>query len=238
VLVDDSTDSVFLCVVDPTFQSADSVARYDLATGNRIATFSFPGATLADGGSNPYAGFPNDMAFDGAHALYVTDSFYGNVYKVTDLTADGAMAVWTNVPALAPATQGTFGADGITWDRASNFYVNNNNTGAVVRVPINANGTAGTAVVLSITPPLTHPDGQRQLDANTLLIADNAGFLVTVSLSGDGGTRTVIDNRLDAPTSVVQIGSTYWVSEGQITSALLTGTAPNLPFLVQRVVAY
>jgi hypothetical protein len=238
VLVDDSTHSLFLCAVDATFKSPDSVARYDLNTGSLIATFSFPGATLVDGGSNPYVGFPNDMVFDGAHALYVTDSFYGNIYKVADITTSAPMAVWTNVPALAPATQGTFGADGITWDGASSFYVNNNNTGAVVRVPINANGTAGTAVVLSVTPALSHPDGQRQLDASTLLIADNAGSLVTVSLSGDAGTTTVLDNRLNAPTSVVKVGSHYWVSEGQITTSLLTGTPPNLPFLVQRVEAY
>ena len=34
------------------------------------------------------------------------------------------------------------------------------------------------------------------------------------------------------------IGTDYWVSEGQITTSLLTGTPPNLPFLVEKVVAY
>ncbi len=237
VLVDDTTKSLFLCAVDATFHTVPSVQRYDLASGKLVATFTFPGATV-DGGANPYVGFPNDMVFDGSHKLYVTDSFGGKVYVVADVSADATMAVWASDASLAPAAPNTFGADGITFDGTSTLYVNNNNTGALVRVPINADGTSGAVAPVTVTPALKHPDGQRQLDPSTLLIADNAGTLVKVALSGSTATTATLDTRLDTPTSVVSSGGSYWVSEGQITTSLLTGMAPNLPFLVERIDAY
>jgi hypothetical protein len=45
----------------------------------------------------------------------------------------------------------------------------------------------------------------------------------------------VLDNRLLASTSVIEAGGSYWVTEGQITTSLLTGMPPVLPFLVERV---
>ncbi len=238
VLVDDGSHSLFVCAVDATFQTVPTVQRYDLASGALVATFSFPGASSPDGGVNPYVGFPNDMVFDGAHKLYVTDSFGAKVYVVADITASATMAVWASDPSLAPTAANTFGADGISYDGVGALYVNNNNTGAIVRFAIQADGTAGAATVLTVAPALAHPDGQRQPDANTLLIADNAGALVKVALLGTSGTATTLDSRLEAPTSVVAFGGSYWVSEGQITTSLLTGKPPNLPFLVARVDAY
>jgi len=238
LLVDDTSNALLICAVDATFQTVATVQRYDLATGAHLATFSFPGATTMDGGANPYAGFPNDLAFDGTRRLYVSDSFGGKIYRVVDVSSDALMEEWAAVPALAPANANAFGADGITFDGASNFYVNNNNTGALVRVPLNSNGTAGTPVVITVTPALSNPDGQRQLNANTLLVVDNAGSLVTVTLTGDTGAATTISNRLDSPTGVVKVDNTYWVTEGQITTSLLTGQPPRLPFLVQPIAAY
>ena len=238
VLVDEVTQSLLICAVDATFMSAPTVKRFDLATGALEATFDFPGAGLPDGGVNPYVAFPNDLAFDSAHRLYVTDSFGGKIWTVADVNANATFTQWVSDSSLAPAMANSFGADGITWDGTANFYVNNNNTGAIVRVVRNADGTAGAVTSLTVTPVLGHPDGQRQLDANTLVIADNDGRLVTVTISGANATVTPLANRLDAPTGVVKVGNSYWVSEGQITSSLLTGANAHLPFLVRRVTAY
>jgi sugar lactone lactonase YvrE len=236
VLVDATTKSLLLCAVDLTFASAPSVQRFDLTTGAHLATFSVPGSTMPDGGI-PHA-FPNDMAFDGAHNLYVTDSFLGRVYVVTDVTTSAAMTVWATDPTLAPATANSFGADGISWDGAGSFYVNNNSTGAIVAIPKKADGTAGAATPIALSPSLANPDGQRQVDAHTLLVIDNAGTLSTVAVSGTSGAVTQIASRLDAPTSVVVWGSSYWVTEGQLTTSFLTGKPPNLPFLVRRIDKY
>ena len=236
LLVDAKTSSLLVCAVDPSFQTLGFVQRYDLVTGALKATFRFP--VPADAGANPYFGVPNDLAFDASHRLYITDSFGGNVYTVADVTSDGTMVVWVSDPSLLPASQGAFGADGITFDGASNFYVNNNSTGAIIQISQKGDASAGSPVVLTVTPALVHPDGQRQLDATTLLVVDNAGTVSTVSLSGASGKATIIANGLDAPTSVVSFGDYYWVTDGQIVSALLTGKPPSLPFVVQRITAY
>lgn len=238
VLVDEVTQSLLICAVDATFSSAPTVKRYDLATGALEATFDFPGAGLPDGGVNPYVAFPNDLAFDSARRLYVTDSFGGKLWTVGSIDSNGTFAEWVAHSSLAPAMANTFGADGITWDGTGNFYVNNNNTGAIVRVARNTDGTAGAVTPLTVTPSLAHPDGQRQLDANTLAIVDNDGRLVTVAISGTAATVTPVANRLDAPTGLVKVGNSYWVTEGQITSSLLTGGNAHLPFLVRRITAY
>ncbi len=93
VLVDEVTNSLFICAVDATFLSAGTVQKYDLATGALTATFSFPGAALPDGGTNPYVAFPNDLAFDGAHRLYVSDSFGGKIYRASDVST-GSSPAW------------------------------------------------------------------------------------------------------------------------------------------------
>ncbi len=242
LLVDAKTNSLLVCAVDASFQTLAAglasgfVQRYDLATAAVKATFRFP--EPADAGQSRYFALVNDLAFDAAHRLYVTDSFGGKVYTVADVTSDATMAVWVSDPSLLPATQGSFGADGISFDGASNFYVNNNSTGRIVRIPQKGDGSAGAPVVLTVTPPLVHPDGQRQLDATTLLVVDNAGTLSRVSLSGTSGKATTLATGLDAPTSVVSFGDYYWVTDGQIVSSLLTGKPPNLPFVIQRITAY
>jgi sugar lactone lactonase YvrE len=100
----------------------------------RVATFSFPAQATA---------FPNDMTFDGSHRLLVTDSFGGKVWVATNLTADGPLTPWATDASLAPVHASAFGADGITWDGASNLYVNNNDTGAIVRIAVAGDGSAG-----------------------------------------------------------------------------------------------
>jgi hypothetical protein len=114
--------------------------------------------------------------------------------------------------------------------------VNNNETGALVKIPLNGDGTAGPVTVMTVTPALKNPVGQRQLDPNTLVLVEN-GALIKVALSGASGAATVLDNRLDGPTSLVLVGNSFWITEGQI-ATLVNGTPPNLPFLVRRVDAY
>jgi hypothetical protein len=241
VLVDPTMQSLLVCVVNATTFQNSSVQRYDLATGHLKATFSFPTGVVA---------FADDMAFDSAHKLYVTDLLGAKVYRVDSLDADGAMAVWASDPLLAPPQNG-FGADGISFDGSSNFYVNNFGEATILRIPLNSDGTAGTVAALTLStvddpdggsiPALTAPDGQRQLDANTLLVVDGArGTLAKVAISGTTGTVTYLDTRLDSPTSVVVYGNYYWVTEGQLLSSFATGgrVPPNLPFLVERVDAY
>ena len=233
VLVDTVTNSLFVCAVDSSFQITPNVRRYDLATGALFATYSLPGTPAETEKPNPALGFPNDLAFDASHRLYVTDSFGGRVYRVSDLETSSTMSLWATDPSLAPTHMGTFGADGISWDGAG-FFVNNNDTGALVRIGMNSDGSAAAVTQITVQPVLQHPDGQRQLDAHTLLVVDNTGSIRKLAVNASAATSIDVRSGLDAPTSVAVVGDVYWVAEGQITSSLLTGTPPHLPFTLRR----
>jgi streptogramin lyase len=226
VLPDSPSSTLYLCAVDLSKMVPTSEVRaYDLGNATLKATWPFPNAA-----------FCNDLALDGAGNLFVSDSF-GSVYRL----AKGAMALvqWSADPLLAASMMGGFGADGIALDGKGNLYVNTFTGGHLVRIPIQQDGSAGTAVSITVTPALQTPDGMRMLDANTLILADGtAGQITKVAISGTNGTATVAGTGLNGPTGVVKVGSTYWVSEGQL--GHLTGQIagpPSLPFLVRGLPA-
>ena len=170
-----------------------AVRSFNLADGSAKGTYAFPSPA-----------FCNDMAFDGNHNLYVTDSF-GKIYRLPD--GGSALAVWSSDPKLASAMPMGFGADGIVWDGKSSLYVTSFTDGALLRIPINPDGTAGAASTVSVTPALNLPDGLRLLDQNTLLLVEGVGRLTRVAVSGSTGTATTIKSGLNGPTSVVHYGS-------------------------------
>jgi sugar lactone lactonase YvrE len=98
---------------------------------------------------NPAMSFANGLDFVGTD-LFVADS-EGVVYKID---AAGTAAVWSSDHLLAPdktACGGVvplpIGANGIVHD-ANNVYVTNTNFGRLIRIPIAADGSAGTPVVI------------------------------------------------------------------------------------------
>lgn len=224
VLADDAGGQLWLCAVDLTFASPTEVRSFDLATGEPRVRAALPAAA-----------FCNDLTLDAQRNLYATDSF-GNIYRLP--SGGAALEVWASDPLLAPSTQGGFGADGIVFDGASALYVNTFSDGRLLRIPIGAGGAAGAVEEISVTPALQSPDGMRLLDASTLVVAEGAGRLTSLALSGRAATATTIANRLDGPTSVVRVGQSYWVSEGQLGHLFgqLSG-GPQVPFLLRRITA-
>jgi sugar lactone lactonase YvrE len=224
VLADDSTKTLYVCSVDTSGQTASTVQTFDLDTGAHKSTYDFPSAA-----------FCNDFALDGQHNLYVADS-YGSVYRLANGSGN-TLQQWAKDPLLAPSSEQGFGADGITWDGQGNLFVGMFSDSRLVRIPINANGSAGTVTQINVTPALTNPDGMRALDANTLLLVEGTGQLVKVSVSGTAGTRTVLKDGLNGPTSVTVYKNQYWISEGQLGHLLGQIAGPPGPFKLQRVVA-
>lgn len=221
-----SGSALWLCAVDlSTSPPTTEVRSYDLTTGAKTASYPF---------SQP--AFCNDLLIDSASNLFVTDSF-GAVWKLAKGSA--TLAVWSNDSKLAPPAASGFGADGIALDGAGNLWVSNFSAGQLLRIPINADGTAGAAVPLTVTPTLGTPDGMRWLGANTIVLADGqAGDVTQVEISGTTGIATAIGTGLNGPTSVVKVGSTYWVTEGQIghLTGAITGP-PITPFEVRTFAA-
>ena len=224
VLVDDDSSLLYVCDNDlsPTNPGLPVVRSFRLQDGAPVASYPFAAG-----------GFCNDLAFDGQKNLFVADSA-GKIHRLEK--GGSTLAVWSSAPLLAPSSPQGYGADGIVWDGASSLYVNTFSDSRLLRFPINADGSAGTPVSLTVTPALSSPDGMRLIDGNTLLLVEGAGRLTRVAVSGATASATVLKDQLNGPTSVVRYDQAAWITEGQL-GHLFGSIAgpPSAPFLVRRV---
>jgi sugar lactone lactonase YvrE len=141
----DATGSVYVGVAAggaPPNAPAPGIWKFP-PTGGAGSVFSAASAVT------PAMGFANGLDFIGAD-LFVADS-EGRVYKIN---AAGTAAVWSSDPLLAPdktACGGMvplpIGANGIVHD-TNNVYVTNTNFGRLIKIPIAADGSAGTPAVI------------------------------------------------------------------------------------------
>lgn len=180
-----------------------------------------------------------DIAIDAQHNIYVTDAFLGKVYSAA---VGGQLTELASSDLLKPGNNPVppFGAHGLTW-AGNALYVDNFNTSALVRLPLNGDGTAGAITTVTVTPALTNPEALRTLDDTHLLVTEDLwgspdGKLAILTLdTPTTASTTVLRNDIEGPTSVAVANGSYWVTESQI-SKLLGGLQPNLPFKVQRIV--
>jgi sugar lactone lactonase YvrE len=134
----------FLLILD---FGAGKVLNVDPNTGNS-SLFMGP---IANSGLNA-------LTFDKAGNVYVSDSFNGKIWKTGP--GGGAAAAWSSDPLLSPGTGLTppFGANGIEFNNAGTvMYVANTAFHQIIQIPVNSNGTAGTASIF-ITG-INAPDG-------------------------------------------------------------------------------
>ena len=135
----------FLLVLD---FGAGKVLHVDPATG-ASAVFMTP--TVAGAGLNA-------LTFDKLGNAYVSDSFNGIIWKTGP--NGGTPTIWSNSPLLGPGTGLTppFGANGVEFNNAGTvMYVANTAFHQIIQIPVNPNGTAGTAAIF-ITG-INAPDG-------------------------------------------------------------------------------
>lgn len=176
---------------------------------------TIPGAfvwkTCTAGAPTKYAtldasGGPNDLVFDDAGNLFVTDAFLGRVYKITP---SKTVSVWLSHPLLngnAAAPYLLFhavGVDGIAFDEGKhNLYLGNLDYGRLLRVPVECDGSAGTPVVVATDTRLQGIDGIALDEEGTLFAAIN-GQDGLVSISPTGTITTLFTGApLDGPASV------------------------------------
>ncbi len=132
------------------------------------------------------AGFWNGLAFDHRGNLYVSDSGGGAIWR---LAKNGDFTMWSGssllkgttaagpcglvdftVPLLGPA-----GANGIAFNKHGDMLVANSNFGEIVRIPMNPDGSAGTASVFSGPAcSLWGADGVAMDNADNLYVAANS----------------------------------------------------------------
>jgi len=132
-------------------------------------------------------GLWNAMAFDHRGNLYVSDSAGGAIWR---LAKNGDFTMWSGSSLLKGTTApgpcgivgptvtaglGPFGANGIFFNKHGDMLVANTDFGDIVRIPMNPDGSAGTASVFSGPDcNLWGADGVAMDTADNLYVAADA----------------------------------------------------------------
>lgn len=156
---------------------AAQVLAVDPDTGSSTPFLTLP-ATLP----HPEVGAGlNDVTFDGAGNVYVSDSFQGVVWRTGP--GGGEATAWVDDPLLRTSGVPPFGANGLRFDRAGTaLFVANTGSDMVVRVPISG-GVAGAAVVFATG--INGADGlEVDEDDNVWVVANQADEIVVVDPTG------------------------------------------------------
>ncbi len=176
-----------------------------------LKTFSLKTAASTGTYELPGGGFCNDIALKGKDA-YITDTKGGRVLKLS--SGSDALTVWYVNDAADPSL------DGLVW-QGDALYTNTYNGNHLIRIPANADGSAGKGVNLVTSTDIYQPDGMRlSADGKILMIEgrgkDGNGRLDEVTVSGENATITVIKDKYMLPTAVTVVGNTAYVLEAKL----------------------
>jgi sugar lactone lactonase YvrE len=160
-------------------------------------------------GSHPELTVPNDLARDDLGNSYVSDSAGGSVFRID---ADGVTAKWVAHETLAgefdfcePLGIGTpfpFGANGVGISDGI-VYVVNTEKASVVRIPIEADGSAAApSVLVQDCDLLAGSDGiEVDADGSLIVAVNNSDRLARVQL--DGTAALLVEGApLESPASL------------------------------------
>jgi sugar lactone lactonase YvrE len=215
VMADPARHVLWACAVDLNSAPPSSALRaFDLQTGDLKASYPMPEGALCA-----------DIAL-ALGDVYITDTLGGRILRLSRVR--GSLEVWSADPQFARG--GMLKINGIAFDGRRTLYTTNYSTGELFAVRIGFGG-AGPAVAIPLNTPMTFPDGIRWRDGH-LYVAENASGLTRVDPRT--GTRTVIDDSLDQPSSLVFVCGYIWITEGQVLRLQTPGQEPNLPFKVVR----
>jgi sugar lactone lactonase YvrE len=153
-------------------------------------------ATKADGW--PFC-FPDDVAVDSHGNVYMTDLTYAGIWKISP---DGKnVNLWSSHPLLnwssKPYSGLPLGVNDLTLDKQEkNIYAVTDGDPVVLRIPINADGSAGDPIVLSTG---FSPFDGIELDAKGNIYVSEILQNQIWALSPDGSRRTPIATKSNAP---------------------------------------
>jgi sugar lactone lactonase YvrE len=208
VLADERANLLWACTQGnpwgdgtPT-EDAPAVQTFNLTTGAPLFFRPFP---LTDDGT---AVTCNDITLGPDASAYVADTQGASILRLP--YGSSQLDVWAADPELA-------GADGIAFSEDGTLYVNTVTTGRILRVDIEADGSAGAITRIAVPETLGGPDGMRLIDGNRFLLAEGqAGRLSIIEIEGDAATMTVLKDDLQSSPGATPLGDTAYVLESQI----------------------
>jgi sugar lactone lactonase YvrE len=232
VFADEASSTLWACSNDLSAlgglttgsDTASALKGFDLKTGDGKRNVLLPGAHA----------FCNDITVDGKGSVYVTDSANPTILKLSPGAT--TFEVFAQDSAFSPP-QGGAGLDGIAFGSDRNLYVTTYAAGELFRVEVK-DGKAGRVTKLSGNRHLQFPDALRALGDNSFLLIEGSGGLDRVVIRGDAFAVTPIHDGFVTPTSVARIGTTAWVSEGQLSfffDPSKKNLSPSLPFRIYAV---
>ena len=212
VYADEKRKTLWVCSDKNDAGEGSAEAKtFDLATGAPKGNYPLPGV-----------GFCNDFAIAANGTAYVSDTRQATILMLKP----GAKA-------LEPAAQDPLlaGADGLAFGQKNVLYVNSVTTGKLVRVNLGSDGKSTGIVDLTLSQPLSRPDGMRAIGKNRMLMAENAGNMDIVTIGADGKSANIkaIKQGLEAAPAVTATRGMAWIAEGKLnyrTDPALKGKSP------------
>jgi sugar lactone lactonase YvrE len=174
-----------------------ALKAYSLKDAAFKASYAFPGNGLC-----------NDIAVARDGTVYATDTTGARVLRLKK--GAKALDVWAADPMLLA------GADGVALLADGSVYVNSVMQGTLLRIPVKADGSAGTIVKLEPSRPLMSPDGMRSVGSKTMLLVEGAGRLDEVTINGDKAEIKTLKEGMTGPTAVTLAGGMAYVSEARL----------------------
>jgi len=151
----------------------------------------------------------NDIVVANDGTAYITDSFAGHILRLKPGAKE--FEVWAHDPRWD--VPGKPELDGLAILPDGAIYANIFEGDGLYRIPIDADGSAGTITKLQTSRPLYHSDGLRAFGPNKLIMVEGEtkGNLDLITVDGDNAKVETIKDGFDGPVSLVQVGDTIYV---------------------------
>jgi hypothetical protein len=191
-------DTVWSCMLTP-IAGVTPVARHtsligsDLRTGKRKLRWDLPGANTTC----------NDFAVGPDKALYISDTANAKIYRL----APGAQSaeLWLDNRLVT-------GIDGLTFLNGVLYY-NSVFFNNLYRVPVDAQGKAGTPVQIWMDAPVKGIDGMRIANGKIVQAENGSGKIHALTINGDTAHVTVLKEGLKQPTGMEPGRGELWIAE-------------------------
>jgi len=203
VLADERSQTLWVCSVANPFARTvipppSALVAFDLSSGRHKASYPLPGEHAVC----------NDIAVARNGTVYATDTPNGRLLELR--RGATALTVYAEDERLK-------GIDGLAFAENGALYVNIVTRGALLRVDRDAAGKMQSLTELTLSRPISGPDGFRPLAGNRFLLAEGSGGRIDeVTIDGDTAKLRTLREGLDGSPGVTRVDGTAYAFEGKI----------------------